>query len=111
LILLGLSPKTNSFFFHESKKYTHPTENPILKTIKFTENADNKFINTLAINNYDEDVFLNTPAGIGISYMDSITDNLKSEYIYTHNFYNLKSYALYKRNGNNFLYKKKSKYK
>jgi hypothetical protein len=110
LILLGLSTKTNSFFFHESKKFTHPIENPILKTIKFTENADNKFINTLAINNYEEDVFLNTPAGIGISYTDSITDNLKSEYIYTHNLYNLKSYTLIKRNENDFLYKKKSMY-
>jgi len=108
LILLGLSPKTNSFFFHEHKKFTHPTENPILQSIIFTENAENKFLNTLAINNYDEDVFLNTPAGIGISYTDTITDNLKSEYIYTHNLYNLNSYLLIKRNGNNFLYKKKS---
>ena len=79
----------------------------VLNKIKYTEKASTKFKNTLVIDNYDEDVFLNTPAGIGITHSDSISDKLQSKYIYTHKYRKLKTYQIIIASKDGVLYQKK----
>jgi len=106
LLLLCFSPLVIHSFFLDSKRYSKPKTNIVLSKIKYTINAQNKFENTVVTDNMDETVFLNTPAGIGISYSDSVSDKLQSKYIYTHKLQKLKTYQIVIVSGNNFLYQK-----
>ena len=107
LLFLCFSPKVYSSFLFESKRYSNPLSNVVLNKIKYTENVKNKFENTLVVDSYDENVFLKTPAGIGITQSDSISDNLQSKYIYIHKPKKFETYQLVIISGNNFLYQKR----
>jgi len=107
LIILFLSPRIQVEFLTNSHRYTRPKNNVALNKIQYSEKAISKFKNTLVIDNYDEDVFLNTPAGIGITFSDTISDKLQSRYIYTHTPRELKSYQQIIKSKNGILYQKK----
>jgi len=106
ILLLCFSPLVFNSFFFDSKRYTRPKTNIVFSKIKYTINAHNKFDNTVVMDNFDESVYLNAPAGIGITYSDSISDKLQSKYIYTHKLQKLKTYQIAIVSGNSILYQK-----
>jgi hypothetical protein len=107
LLILCFSPKVYGSFFMDSERYMKPEMNQVLSKIKYSKNATNKFENTLVISDYEKNVFLNTPAGIGITYTDSVSDKLKSKYIYSHKRLQLKTYKIETATNKDFLYQKK----
>ncbi len=107
LLILCFSPKVYGSFFLNSERYMKPEMNEVLSKIKYSESATNKFENTLVISDYEKNVFLNTPAGIGITQTDSLSDKLKSKYLYSHKSLQLKSYQLVISTNKDFLYQKK----
>ena len=107
LIVLLFSPKIQRDFLTDSHRYTQPKNNPVLNKIQYTEKAISKFNNTLVIDSYDEDIYLNTPAGIGITFSDTISDKLQSKYIYTRMPKALKTYQLIIQSKGGILYQKK----
>ena len=109
VLLLCFSPLVFNSFFLDNKRYTMPKTDTVLNKMKYTINARNRFENTVVVDNFDETVSLNTPAGIGITYSDSVSDRLQSKYIYTHKLQKLKTYQVVIVSGNNYLYQKKFK--
>lgn len=107
LLFICFSPKIYNSFFIEKKRFIRPETNTVLNKIEYNKNAISKFENTLVINNFDENVFLNTPAGIGITYSDSISDKLKSKYIYIRKPKALKTYQIVFASKDGILYQKK----
>jgi len=107
LIILLFSPGIQVAFLADSHRYTRPKNNLVLNKIQYTEKTTSKFENTLVIDSYDEDIFLNTPAGIGITFSDTISDKLQSKYIYTHLPKALKTYQLIIKSKEGVLYQKK----
>jgi len=109
LLFLCFSPKVYNSFIFENKRYDNPLSNVVLNRIKYTENVKTKFENTLVVDGYDEKVFLKAPAGIGITHSDSISDKLRSKYIYTNKLLKLNTYKIISSSNHYFLYQKLTK--
>lgn len=108
LILIAISPGIYNSFFFDQKRYTEPAPNRTLNEIRFTQSASSRFENTMVVDRYDEAVFLNVPAGIGISHADTISDKLKSKYIFTSNAVNLTTYKIIASSEKGILYEKRT---
>jgi hypothetical protein len=106
ILFLCLSTNVSGSFFFDSKRYTNPVTNVVLNKIIYSENVKSRFDNTLIVDDFDENVFLKTPAGIGITHVDTISDKLKSKYIYTNKFLKLNTYKLISSSKDCFLYQK-----
>lgn len=107
IIILCLSPGVYNSFLFEAKRYTKPFQSSAMEKVVYTKDAYSKFENTLVVDNYDENVFLTAPAGIGVTFVDSVSDKLKSKYIYTQKPQNLTTYILIKTSKDSYLYQKK----
>ena len=107
ILFLCLSPPIVESF--NNGRYTKPVENPLLNRIEYTSHPVSPFENTIVVQQYNTNIVLNIPAGIGISYSDELTDNLKSKYIFSKNRLKLKTYQLINTNTTGYLYMKISK--
>ena len=81
------------------------TENVLLRKIEFIDNPTNNFDNTLVVQSFNQNMVLNVPAGIGISVVDSLSDGLKSKYIFSAKELNLKTHKLLYSDKSGYLYK------
>ena len=105
LIMIAVMVASPKVFgsFHESR-YTLIKNDSLLNTIKFENNAQTPFENTIIVDVFDTSVVMNVPAGIGISFVDSLNDNLKSKYIFSSKELRLTNYKLTAKNRQGFLY-------
>ena len=106
VLVLIFSPTVIESF--KANRFVKPIENKILSAIKYEKSAPSKFENTLVVQQFDAKTVLNVPAGIGITFCDSITDKLNSKYIYSIKELELSNYQLVEYDKSGFLYKKKS---
>lgn len=106
LLMLCFSTHTQQVFLYDKSRYEATSKLNLLEEIQYTENTKSKFENTLVLTEYDKNVFLQTPAGIGITVCDTISDKLKSKYIYSKKPLSLTSYILLYTSNNHYLYQK-----
>ena len=106
ILLICFSPKIYNSFFFDSNRYTKPLTNIAFNRIRYNKNALSKFENTVVVDSYDANIFLYTDAGIGITYSDTLSDILKSKYIYTHSSQTLKTYHIIEASRGENLYQK-----
>ncbi|MDR3651958.1 MAG: hypothetical protein P4L34_03195 [Paludibacter sp.] len=106
LILMLISPQVLESFSKD--RYLIPAENKLLNKIEYTQNPKSGFENTIAVQQFNTKTVLNIPAGIGISYSDTISDKLRSRYIFTDKKIRLKTYNLISSDRIGFLYMRNS---
>ncbi len=104
-VFLIISPALTKFL--NEKRFEKPKVNEILNRIEYTTNEKSTFENTIAVKSFTQHIVLNVPAGIGISTVDSFSDNLHSKYIFSEIILTLKTYQLIDYNGIGYLYSKK----
>jgi len=104
LILLFISPEVMESF--NKDRYNKPLENKLLNKIEYNAHPASRFENTIIVNQFDTNTVLNIPAGIGISYFEDLSDNLKSNYIYSTKEINLSTYTMIDKNERGYLYEK-----
>jgi len=104
LFLLFISPQVMESF--NKDRFIKPIENKLLNKIEYTAHPASRFENTIVVNQFDTNTVLNIPAGIGISYAEVLSDNLKSNYIYSTKKISLSTYKLIDKNETGYLYEK-----
>ena len=109
IIVLIFSPKIVDSF--NTNRYTKPISNGALNELKYDDKATSKFDNTIVVNHFTANEVINIPAGIGITYCDVLSDNLKSRFIYTDKKINLSTYRLINFNLSRYLYEKEPRTK
>lgn len=103
-VLLINSPALIESFSKD--RYLIPAENKLLIKIEYIQNTKSGFENTIAVQQFNAKTVLNIPAGIGISCADSLSDNLKSNYIFSEKEQTLTTYKLIGSNESGYLYQK-----
>ena len=102
--ILMFSPTVVESFM--ANRFAKPVENKLLSEIKYDNNATSRFDNTIVLNHFTANEVLNIPAGIGITYCDVLSDNLKSRFIFSDKKIKLTSYKLINFNNSGYLYRK-----
>jgi hypothetical protein len=104
IIFLLASPQVMESF--NKGRYANPVENKMLNRIVYTKWPNSRFENTIVVQQFNSGVVLNTPAGIGITCSDTLSDKLNSKYIYSKNKQELLTYKMIDSNKSGFLYQK-----
>lgn len=104
ILFLIISPQVLESF--NKDRYSKPLEIPILNQLEYTVRAHSGFENTIVLHEFNTNSVLNIPAGIGITYSDSLSDSLKSKYIFSEKQLNLQTYQLINSNKTGYLYVK-----
>lgn len=104
IIFLLVSPQVLESF--NKGRYTNPVKNEMLNRIIYTKCPYSRFENTIVVQQFNSDVVLNTPAGIGITCADTLSDKLNSKYIYSKNKQAFLTYRIIDSNESGFLYQK-----
>ena len=105
VIVLFLSPQVLESF--NDGRYIQPTENILLNRLEYTVNPTSRFENTVVLQKFDKNTVLNIPAGIGITYSDVLSDNLRSRYLFSEKRIFLSTYKLIDSNASGYMYEKK----
>ncbi|MDP4240191.1 MAG: hypothetical protein Q8904_12045 [Bacteroidota bacterium] len=107
IVFLFMSPQVMQSF--NKGRYNNKTvENDLLSHIEYTAHPKSRFENTVIVQQFNTETVLNIPAGIGISYSDVLSDNLKSKYIYSDKKLKLLTYEVIDSNHSGYLYKRKT---
>lgn len=104
IIFLLISPQVLESF--NKGRYANLVENKMLNRIVYTKWPNSRFENTIVVQQFNSGVVLNTPAGIGITCSDTLSDKLNSKYIYSKNKQELLTYKMIDSNKSGFLYQK-----
>ncbi|MDU1891284.1 MAG: hypothetical protein E6767_11390 [Dysgonomonas sp.] len=101
-------PENRRKYILVKERYTSITINKTVNSINFIENASSPFDNSIIIDEYfDANIILSLPAGIGFSILShDITDNCKSNYIFSKKELKLNTYKIIKESNKGFLYEK-----
>jgi len=104
VMVLFLSPQVLESF--SDGRYIQPTENILLNRLEYTVNPTSRFENTVVLQKFDKNTVLNIPAGIGITYSDVLSDNLRSRYLFSEKRIFLSTYKLIDSNASGYIYEK-----
>lgn len=104
IVFLFLSPQVLESF--NKGRYDRLVKNPVLNKIEYTANPVSKFENTVVLQQFNTNAVLNIPAGIGITCSDTLSDKLRSRYIYSNKKLQLLTYKLIDSNETGYLYQK-----